>query len=98
MSKFVHIFPLSIYRDRITLRDSYKRELIQLILDMESRAEQADQGSDSAWLGDTRGFEFLFQREEFAEIYRQIAEKVTAYTDALGFNNELIDFYFQISQ
>ena len=97
MSKFVHIFPLSIFRDKITLQEEYKQELTQLIFAMETESKGVREGASSAWLGDTGGFEFLFKKEQFTELYRLIARKVTEYTDALGINNDLVDFYFQRS-
>ncbi|MCP4194960.1 MAG: hypothetical protein GY768_30540 [Planctomycetaceae bacterium] len=95
MSNFIHLFPLSVYHASVDLSPEYKSQLIQLILEMET-AEGKGQ-TNSAWLGDTSGFEFLFQREEFRELYRRIAETVKDYTHKLGMNNDLIDFYFQRS-
>ena len=87
MSKFVHIFPLSIYRDSLTLAPDYKQQLIDSILQMESASQK--KSVDRAWLGDTAGHEFLFQREEFQELFRAIAQKIRDYTMALGMNNDL---------
>ena len=95
MSKFVHIFPLSIYRDSLTLAPDYKQQLIDSILQMEAASQK--KSVDRAWLGDTAGHEFLFQREEFQELFRAIAQKIRDYTMALGMNNDLLDFYFQRS-
>lgn len=95
MSNFIHLFPLSVYRASITLSPDYKQQLIKLILEMETAAKK--ERAQSAWLGDTAGFEFLFQREEFRELYRLIAQTIRDYTHALGMNNELIDFYYQRS-
>jgi uncharacterized protein (TIGR02466 family) len=97
MSKFIHIFPLSIFKDRIVLDAEYKRELIELIFAAESASAEARKGYQGAWLGDTRGHEFLFKKEAFGELHRQLAKKVIEYTEALGINNRLIDFYFQRS-
>ena len=74
MSKFVHIFPLSIYRDSLTLAPDYKQQLIDSILQMEDASQK--KSVDRAWLGDTAGHEFLFQREEFQELFRAIAVDV----------------------
>ncbi len=95
MSNFIHIFPLSIYRNRIDLDPEYKRELVQLIFEME--AESAPKKGSSAWLGDTSGREFLFRHERFQELYREISLRVKHYTEAMGINNDLIDFYYQRS-
>jgi uncharacterized protein (TIGR02466 family) len=97
MSQFVHLFPLSVYRDKLPLDRAYKQQLIDAILRMEAEAAVSNRPAHSAWLGDTAGFEFLFQRPEFHELFRQIGRKVREYTAALGINNQLIDFYFQRS-
>lgn len=95
MAKFINIFALSIYRDRLELPAEYKKQLTDLILEMEH--PQAEKPSHSAWLGDTQGHEFLFQRAEFAELHRLIAKKVKEYTHSLGINNDILSFYFQRS-
>lgn len=96
MSQFIHIFPLSVYRDRIDLQPDYKAELVQLILEMAGKPDSASQGT-SAWLGDTSGQEFLFQHDRFQELYRQIAIRVKNYTESLGINNDLLEFFYQRS-
>jgi uncharacterized protein (TIGR02466 family) len=95
MNRFVHLFPLSVYRDKIELDDPYKRQLVELILGMETAADRSEKLAHSAWLGDTQGFEFLFQRPEFAPLFRQISQKVRDYAAALGLNHRLIDFCYQ---
>jgi uncharacterized protein (TIGR02466 family) len=96
MAKLIHIFPLSIYRDRNELPPAYRAELVQLVFDMEAAAK-SDKPVHSAWLGDTSGYEFLYKHERFADLYRAIAAQVRAYTEALGIDATLIDFYFQRS-
>ena len=74
-SEFVHLFPLSVYRDTLELDEPYRQRLVELTLGMEH--PQADsRPSQSAWLGDTQGHEFLFQHPEFTELFRQISEKI----------------------
>lgn len=97
MGRFVNVFALSIFRDKLGIDADYRAELVQAILEMERAAAPQHKSATSAWLGDTRGFEFLFQRPEFARLYREIADKVRAYTDALGLDNDLIEFFFQRS-
>lgn len=93
MSNFVHIFPLSIYRDSLVLSPTYKQQLVDAILQME--AASAKSNPDRAWLGDTAGHEFLFQQPEFHELFALIGNKIREYTMQLGMNNDVIDFYFQ---
>lgn len=98
MSKFVHIFPLSIYHDTILLSDSYKESLVAKILEMERTAQAEDKEShDSAWLGDTQGFEFLYKVELFNDLYREISRCINDYVRSLGINVDLIEFFYQRS-
>ncbi|MEX2187199.1 MAG: putative 2OG-Fe(II) oxygenase [Pirellulales bacterium] len=97
MGRFVNVFALSIFRDKIALDADYKAELVRAILDMEQATPPQAKSATTAWLGDTRGFEFLFSRPEFGRLYREIAAKVLAYTEALGIDNELVEFFFQRS-
>ena len=97
MNKLISIFPLSIFKDSIALPEDYKQQLIRAIFEMEAETAEAAHAGDEAWLGDTRGFAFLFQKPLFEELYRRIAETIRAYIEALGLNNELLDFYFQRS-
>jgi len=103
MSNFIHVFPLSIYRDVITLSASYKKELIAHILAAETARGESQtsvaprKDDDSAWLGDTQGHEFLHNIDLFADLYREIAECVRKYVRSLGVNADLIDFFYQRS-
>jgi uncharacterized protein (TIGR02466 family) len=97
MGRFVHIFPLSIFRDQLELSDDYRRQVVERILEMEGAAQQSKPTAHSAWLGDTQGHEFLFQKKEFGEMFHQIAAKIREYANALGLDTDLIDFYFQRS-
>lgn len=97
MGRFINVFALSIYRDKIDLDAAYKAELVRSIVEMERAAAPQAKSATTAWLGDTRGFEFLFQRPEFARLYKEIAAKVLAYTADLGINNDLVEFFFQRS-
>jgi uncharacterized protein (TIGR02466 family) len=97
MGRFLSVFALSIFRDKIALDPAYKAELVQAVLDMERAAAPQRKSATAAWLGDTRGYEFLFQQPQFAPLYREIAAKVLAYTEGLGLDNDLVEFFFQRS-
>ena len=64
MAKFINVFALSIFRDRIELPNEYRQRLVDLILQHEA-ADKSPKPDHSAWLGDTGGGEFLFKHEEF---------------------------------
>ncbi len=90
---FIDLFALSVFRKRIVLDDAYRSQLCQRVLEMER--PQPDQ--ESAWLGDTGGFEFLFREPEFESLFVSIGDAVRCYTHELGLNNDLLSFYFQRS-
>jgi uncharacterized protein (TIGR02466 family) len=97
MGRFVNVFALSIFRDKIAIDAEYKAELVEAVMEMERAAPPQHKPATTAWLGDTRGVEFLFQRPQFNRLYREIAAKVRAYTEALGLDNALVEFFFQRS-
>jgi uncharacterized protein (TIGR02466 family) len=97
MSKFIHVFPLSIYRDTISLSAVYKKALVDKVLEMEQAGAKRQKGEDSAWLGDTQGFEFLYKVEPFADLYREISRCIKDYVHSLGVNVDLIEFFYQRS-
>jgi uncharacterized protein (TIGR02466 family) len=94
MGRFVHLFPLSVYRDSLGVPVEYRRQLVRRVERMEAETA-ARETSGSAWLGDIRGQEFLFQDPEFQPLFARIAVAVRAYIDALGMDAGRIDFYFQ---
>lgn len=101
-SHFIELFSLSIFRKQIDLEDSYRRELCDRILQMESKSNRGGQHVDSdedesAWLGDTAGFEFLFRDPKFELLFNRIGGAVKSYAESLGLNHDRLAFYFQRS-
>ncbi len=94
MGRFVHLFPLSVYRDLLGLPAGYRQQLVRRVERMEAEAA-AREIEGSAWLGDIRGFEFLFQDAEFQPLFAHVAAAVRKYIEALGMDGQRIDFYFQ---
>lgn len=90
---FIDLFALSVYREPLQLDVAYTEKLCQRILEMERPNPEAE----SAWLGDTAGFEFLFRDADFTELFTKIADSVRNYTELLGLNNDKLAFYFQRS-
>ena len=100
MGKFVDLFPLSVFRDALELDQEARGELCNAILEMErrsGRSVKADSDSESAWLGDTSGFEFLFSDKAFEPLFALIAAAIKNYSQSLGLNNDALNFYFQRS-
>lgn len=96
MGRFVHLFPLSVYREELSISEAYRQQLVTRVLEMEQQAQQRAKVG-SAWLGDVKGFEFLFQEPLFRELYQKIAQAVVRYVDGLGMDSARIDFYYQRS-
>ena len=90
---FIDLFALSVYRRKLKIDAGYQAQLCNRVLEMER--PQPDE--ESAWLGDTAGFEFLFREPEFETLFASIGDAIRSYTDALGLNNDRLAFYFQRS-
>ena len=103
MSNFIHVFPLSIYRDSINLSNSYKQQLIDRVMELEATEPETSstggprRDEDSAWLGDTQGHEFLHNDELFDDLHRQFSACIIQYVRSLGVNVEPIEFFYQRS-
>ena len=90
---FIDLFALSVFRKQLDIDPEYRKQLCERVFEMER--PKPDQ--ESAWLGDTGGFEFLFREPEFATLFESIGAAVRSYTHELGLNNDLLSFYFQRS-
>ena len=108
MGEFVDLFALSVFRESLGVESDFRNQIVGKILQMEaesnprrldsqlaSTAETLD--DESAWLGDTAGFEFLFQQDSFQPLFEKIGEAIKSYTASLGLNNEALTFYYQRS-
>jgi uncharacterized protein (TIGR02466 family) len=94
-ASFIELFSLSVFRKQLTLTEEYRDELCRTILEMESHRRSVD--SETAWLGDAAGFEFLFGEPKFEELFAQIGDAIKGYTQELGLNNDRLAFYYQRS-
>ncbi len=93
MTEFIDLFALSVFRQKLEIDQAYRQKLCSRVLEMERpRPEE-----ESAWLGDTSGFEFLFRDPDFEVLFVEIGKAVRQYTKGLGLNDELLAFYFQRS-
>jgi uncharacterized protein (TIGR02466 family) len=97
VSKFSNYFALSIYRDKIVLDPAYRAMLVQRVLEMESAVPTPGRQPNTAWLGDTRGAEFLFRHPDFAELYRQIGKRIVEYVEEMGVDSKQLAIYYQRS-
>ena len=64
--KLFNLFPLTIYKSKIVLTDSDKKDLENEIFDMEKKSQNLDYKSENkAWTGDTQGYENLHNNIKF---------------------------------
>lgn len=96
MSKFIDLFCLSVYRDKLRVDPALRESLASIILENEGRAPlAADQ--ESAWLGDTAGHEFLFRETAFEPLFECIGTAIRSYLTTLGLDEQKLQLYFQRS-
>ena len=69
---FIDLFALSVYRRQLEIDPDYRAQLSRRVLEMERPQPE----SESAWLGDTAGFEFLFREAEFTSLFSSIGDAV----------------------
>ena len=74
------LFPLSVVKDKILLPSSEKRELTELIFGIEKKTKDINKNQYTAWLGDTRGHEFLFKNPKFYNLAELVEKKIKTYS------------------
>ena len=91
------LFPLSIFKDKIILPSNEKKIIIDHIFDSEKNTSDTLKNKQDAWLGDTRGHEFLFKNSKMKIISNLISKKIKEYTSTLNIDNDKLSFYYQRS-
>ena len=95
---FIDMFPLSVLQDKILISDEDKKNMIKYVLNLEKENPNTKKiSNDDAWLGDTKGNEFLFKNPEMSKLEKLISDKIKLYTEMLGINSNKLDFYYQRS-
>ena len=94
--KLFNLFPLTIYKSKIVLTDSDKKDLENEIFDMEKKSQNLDYKSENkAWTGDTQGYENLHNNIKFKKLFGEIENHIKKYLDLLNIDLEQIDVFFQ---
>ena len=88
-------FPVGIYKQKITLDNEYKQQLIYSILDQEKK--NPNKYKNKAWLGDEHGDEFLHNNKLFYNLYSIISAEIKSYLNSMSYNEKLLNVYFQRS-
>jgi len=91
------LFPLSIFKDKILLQSNEKKEIINYILNIEKKTKNTNKRKHDAWLGDTKGHEFLLKDPKMHKLSKLIGEKIKAYTEMLSVDITKINFFYQRS-
>ena len=65
--EIINLFPLTIYKSRIELSDTQKKEMVEEILTMKKKSNRPEYYSsgENTWTGDTQGYGDLFENEKF---------------------------------
>ena len=96
-SEVFDFFPLTIFKDKIIISQKEKNKLIDFIFDSENEGKKFQKRKGDAWLGDTRGQEYLFTAPIMNNLVNLVSDKIKLYTAMLSLNNEKLYFYYQRS-
>ena len=92
----IHLFPLTIYKNRLGLAENERIELINDVYFQEKKSKNMKHKSRSkGWTGDTQGFEFLFLNKKFNKLFNLISKEIREYIKVIGIHSDKIDFYYQ---
>ena len=90
-------FPLTVFKDRIIISQKEKNEIINFIFNSEKKTKNIQKRKGDAWLGDTRGQEYLFKNSKMKNLANLVSEKIKLYTEMLSLDNEKLSFFYQRS-
>ena len=96
-SKVFDFFPLSVLRDQIIIPEKEKKQVIDFIFKTEEQSQVFNRRKGDAWLGDTKGQEYLFKNKIMKNISKKVSEKVKSYTTMLNLDNDKLSFFYQRS-
>ncbi len=92
--ELINIFPLTLYKSSIEISESEKKILIDEVYSMEKEIV-TEKRTNSAWTGDVKGHEFLFNNKKFKILFDQIEDHIKSYLESLGIDLEKIDIFYQ---
>ena len=81
MADIVNAFPLSIYRNTLTIDPQVKARMIETVLAMGRTQPRKSKGR--TWTGDINGFGFLHQDHRFSELFTAFPGHLRQYLDFL---------------
>ena len=95
--KLLDLFPLTVFQDKVVLPDNEKFKIVEFILNSEKKTRDIKKREGDAWLGDTKGHEYLFKNKIMSNLVKIISSKIKMYTDSLNLDNEKLSFFYQRS-
>ena len=75
-SEVFDFFPLTIFKDKIIISQKEKNEIINFIFNSENEGKKIQKRKGDAWLGDTRGQEYLFKVPKMKNLANLIVIKL----------------------
>ena len=92
--EFINLFPLTLYKARIKLSDSQKKEMINEILQMKNSSKSENQTKGTAWAGYTNGNQDLFDNSKFDFFFNEVSIHIKNYVTQFQINLDEVDCYF----
>lgn len=92
MATIVNAFPLTIFRQPISIEEVERERVAEAILAME--ASKIQQSPGSSWTGDTNGAEFLHNDPRFEGVFAKFREPIAGYLETLRLEQDKLELYF----
>ena len=92
----MNIFPLTIFKDQIKVKDNKKKELINHII-RSSKQNIFFKSDNKSWTGDINHEQFLLSNKRFKVFLDEISNKARVYIETLGINISKVNMYLNRS-
>ena len=96
-AEFFDLFRVTVFKDKIIISKNEKHKIVDFIFNSEKVSKKIKQRKGDAWLGDTKGHEYLFNNKIMKNISKLVSEKVKLYTQMLNLDNNKLSFFYQRS-
>jgi uncharacterized protein (TIGR02466 family) len=92
MADIVNAFPLSIYRDTLSIDPQVKARMVAIAVEMGEARPLRREGR--SWTGDVHGYGFLHQDHRFAELFAAFRGHLRQYLDFLKLDPDKLRLYY----
>lgn len=93
MPEILNFFPLTIYVEKLGFAPKDRAQFGKWI-EADAAGPVLKKGQTSTWTGDVNGHAFLHERAEFRPLFDAIDANLRRYTEQLGVDSKILDFYF----